>query len=149
MGWDILFLIIGALAGATFLAAFSEDAKAYRAALQNIRENEGGVCTEYETCQHRACHSSYASWAIADAALTRMPLGTAKASGWWECHRAGSMRRDIATAQQRVLLAAKLAASGAITDAEFKDAINDARAALGIGPVPYPEATLANPTGQA
>jgi hypothetical protein len=27
---------------------------------------EGKVCAEYEVCEHRACRSSYAAWAIAD-----------------------------------------------------------------------------------
>lgn len=42
---------------------------ALRAALTQIRDSEGKVCEEYETCEHASCRSSYAAWAIADAAL--------------------------------------------------------------------------------
>lgn len=38
-------------------------------ALREIQCNEGKVCDHYEICEHRACQSSYAAWAIADAAL--------------------------------------------------------------------------------
>lgn len=41
----------------------------YRNALMEIRLNGGRVCDVYEVCEHRACHSSYASWAIAAKAL--------------------------------------------------------------------------------
>lgn len=41
-------------------------------ALQAIKRDEGKVCDEYETCEHRACQSSYAAWAIADAALRKI-----------------------------------------------------------------------------
>jgi hypothetical protein len=40
-----------------------------RAALERIREHEGRVCPEFETCRHMACLSSHASLEIADAAL--------------------------------------------------------------------------------
>jgi regulator of replication initiation timing len=40
-----------------------------RAALQRIKNDEGRVCNQYEICDHVACNSSYAAWAIADAAL--------------------------------------------------------------------------------
>ena len=39
------------------------------AALREIRNKQGKVCTQYTTCEHAACASSYAAWAIADAAL--------------------------------------------------------------------------------
>lgn len=38
-------------------------------ALKEIRDTQGKVCEEYEICTHRACQSSYDSWAIADQAL--------------------------------------------------------------------------------
>jgi hypothetical protein len=108
----------------------------YKDALNKIRDNEGRVCAEYDTCHHRSCHSSYSAWAIADAALTGTSLGTAKVSGWWGCHSAASMRRDVAAATKNVLNAGTLAANGVITTAEFHDVINDARAMIGIGPLP-------------
>lgn len=40
-----------------------------RSALEKIRDEEGRVCEEYEICTHRACSSSYRSWAIADQVL--------------------------------------------------------------------------------
>ena len=40
------------------------------AALTEIRVTQGLVCDVYELCTHVACQSSYASWAIADRALT-------------------------------------------------------------------------------
>jgi hypothetical protein len=46
-----------------------------REALERIRTDEGKVCDTYETCTHRACQSSYAAWAIADAALAGSPSG--------------------------------------------------------------------------
>jgi hypothetical protein len=42
----------------------------YWDALHKIRTREGKVCDHYEICEHRACQSSYAAWAIADAAVT-------------------------------------------------------------------------------
>lgn len=38
-------------------------------ALEEIRNTQGKVCEIYEICEHVACSSSYASWAIADQAL--------------------------------------------------------------------------------
>ena len=43
----------------------------YQAALAEIRDTQGKVCSEYETCDHVACRSSYAAWAIADKALDK------------------------------------------------------------------------------
>jgi hypothetical protein len=40
-------------------------------ALQEIKTTQGKVCDNFELCTHVACRSSYASWAIADAALAR------------------------------------------------------------------------------
>lgn len=40
-----------------------------RAALATIRDDEGRVCSEFETCWHVGCRSSHAAWEIADAAL--------------------------------------------------------------------------------
>lgn len=53
---------------AQVVAAVNESA-ALRAALVEIRETEGRVCAEHDTCTHPACQSSYAAWAIADEAL--------------------------------------------------------------------------------
>lgn len=39
-------------------------------ALREIKQEQGKVCADFELCTHAACNSSYASWAIADAALT-------------------------------------------------------------------------------
>jgi len=65
---------------ADMLGAGLRDARAeadrYRAALEEIRRDQGKVCAEFELCTHPACQSSYASWAIADAALG--PAGEAK-----------------------------------------------------------------------
>lgn len=41
-----------------------------RNALQMIKDKQGRVCEQFEICTHVACHSSYASWFIADAALS-------------------------------------------------------------------------------
>ena len=38
-------------------------------ALEKIKAEEGKVCDRFELCEHRACNSSYAAWAIADQAL--------------------------------------------------------------------------------
>lgn len=38
-------------------------------ALQEIKDTQGEVCDNFELCDHRACRSSYAAWAIADEAL--------------------------------------------------------------------------------
>ena len=83
--FDLLFLGIGLIGGGLltflfhyFICPAMHDPE-YQAALENIRNNEGRVCAEYETCQHPGCHSSYSAWAIADSALTGMPLGQAKA----------------------------------------------------------------------
>ena len=44
----------------------------YENALVKIRDEEGKVCEGYDMCHHRACTSSYNSWAIASAALERL-----------------------------------------------------------------------------
>ena len=46
-----------------------EQAARYRAALEEIKRDQGRVCAEFELCTHAACQSSYSSWAIADKAL--------------------------------------------------------------------------------
>ncbi len=38
-------------------------------ALKEIKDTQGKVCNNFELCHHRACQSSYSSWAIADKAL--------------------------------------------------------------------------------
>ena len=38
-------------------------------ALREIRDTQGKVCDNFGLCHHRACQSSYCSWAIADEAL--------------------------------------------------------------------------------
>lgn len=47
------------------------EADQLREALEQIRLVAGKVCDSYETCDHPACQSSYAAWAIADKALQR------------------------------------------------------------------------------
>jgi hypothetical protein len=37
--------------------------------LEDIRDGEGKVCDDFESCNHLACDSSYGAWAIADEAL--------------------------------------------------------------------------------
>ena len=46
-----------------------EQAARYRAALEEIKRDQGRVCAGFELCTHAACQSSYSSWAIADKAL--------------------------------------------------------------------------------
>lgn len=46
-------------------------------ALEEIRNKEGKVCSQYEICEHVSCSSSYASWAIADEVLRRLTKSTA------------------------------------------------------------------------
>jgi len=41
-------------------------------ALKEIRDTQGKVCDNFELCNHKACHSSYTSWAIADKALSEL-----------------------------------------------------------------------------
>lgn len=38
-------------------------------ALEEIKTEQGKVCSQYEICTHNSCRSSYNSWAIADKAL--------------------------------------------------------------------------------
>lgn len=49
---------------------FEQERDRYKAALEEIKRSEGKVCSEFMTCDHRSCNSSYAAWAIADEALT-------------------------------------------------------------------------------
>jgi len=47
--------------------------KRLREALERIRNQSfGQVCKTYEICHHRACHASYAAWAISDEALKKI-----------------------------------------------------------------------------
>jgi hypothetical protein len=39
------------------------------AALESISNHEGKVCVNFDTCKHKGCNSSYASWSIADETL--------------------------------------------------------------------------------
>lgn len=55
--------------------ALATENAALREALVEIRTTQGKVCEEYELCTHRACASSYASWAIAEKALAHAALG--------------------------------------------------------------------------
>lgn len=48
----------------------TDDARRYEAALRQIRAL-GGVCENYEVCDHRACRESYGAWSIADETLTQ------------------------------------------------------------------------------
>ena len=41
----------------------------YKAALEEIKRDQGRVCENYELCRHISCSSSYSAWAIADKAL--------------------------------------------------------------------------------
>lgn len=41
----------------------------YRKALEEIKNEQGKVCMDFELCTHEACTSSYTAWAIADKAL--------------------------------------------------------------------------------
>jgi len=41
-------------------------------ALKEIRDTQGKVCDNFELCHHRACQSSYSSWAIANQALHKI-----------------------------------------------------------------------------
>ena len=49
--------------------ALLAEVAALREVLQEIRDNEGKVCEEYEICTHPACRSSYESWRRAAEAL--------------------------------------------------------------------------------
>jgi len=40
-----------------------------KAALREIKDKQGKVCSEFELCRHVACQSSVTSWMIADQAL--------------------------------------------------------------------------------
>jgi len=40
-----------------------------KAALMDIRNNQGRVCEEFELCKHASCASSVAAWFIADRVL--------------------------------------------------------------------------------
>jgi hypothetical protein len=53
------------------LAKMQEDRNNLRAALNEIKSEQGKVCADYETCDHVACRSSYTSWTIADQALQK------------------------------------------------------------------------------
>ena len=44
---------------------------ALRRFLQQIKDEAGRVCENFETCEHRACRSSYGAWVIAYLALGR------------------------------------------------------------------------------
>lgn len=37
-----------------------------------IRSRGGKVCGRFETCRHKACESSYGTWAIADEVLKKL-----------------------------------------------------------------------------
>ena len=41
-------------------------------ALQNIKDEEGKVCAEFEICKHVSCTSSCSSWFIAEKALKEL-----------------------------------------------------------------------------
>ena len=41
----------------------------FRAALMEIKEQCGKVCSEYDVCTHVACSSSHRAWEIADRAV--------------------------------------------------------------------------------
>jgi D-serine deaminase-like pyridoxal phosphate-dependent protein len=62
---------IGTLAAASALA---ERVRALEAALRTIA-TFGQVCSEYDTCTHRACAASYSAWATATEALGKEGKG--------------------------------------------------------------------------
>lgn len=41
-------------------------------ALEEIRKTQGKVCNNFETCEHKECKSSYASWEIANRSLNEI-----------------------------------------------------------------------------
>ena len=49
---------------------YRERAERAEAALARIKEAAGKVCEQYEICEHPACESTYAAWAIADEYLS-------------------------------------------------------------------------------
>ncbi len=51
------------------LEAEEEIVAKLREALDDIRENQGRVCPNFESCTHESCKSSHASWEIARAVL--------------------------------------------------------------------------------
>ena len=51
------------------VSALKTENKKLRDALQEIKDKYGKVCEGFELCKHESCASSYAAWAIADAAL--------------------------------------------------------------------------------
>jgi len=51
------------------LPALLAERKRLREALEEIRRVQGKVCDQFEICHHRACESSFSSWAIADTTL--------------------------------------------------------------------------------
>lgn len=46
-----------------------------RAALKRIRDELGGVCADFEMCDHRSCRDSFAAREIAAEALAALPAG--------------------------------------------------------------------------
>lgn len=92
------------------------DAEALRAALQEIKDTQGKVCDEFELCKHRACTSSYSSWAIAADALSA-PAPSPLA----EAERAvlGNLERYLVDNQYRTNDASKQEARVWVADGVF------------------------------
>jgi len=65
-------------------------AAALEDALREIKDTQGKVCAEFEFCNHTSCASSYASWAIADAALSTPTTAPAEQSPGAGAHIADS-----------------------------------------------------------
>jgi len=95
-----------------FLEAANEGLRAevvlLEGALQEIKREQGKVCVNFELCRHEGCRSSYASWAIADAALAERPVKPpAKVPTTWvqitegfvPCNHVGMMERYAALAR--------------------------------------------------
>lgn len=40
--------------------------------LEKIRDEEGKVCIDFDTCKHTACRSSYGAWHLANVTLETM-----------------------------------------------------------------------------
>ena len=59
-------------------------------ALANIRDNQGKVCPEFETCNHPGCISSHSSLCIADGTLASIKVQSDSikllqaALKWWK-----------------------------------------------------------------
>ena len=51
------------------LAKVKAELEDARTAFEDIRDNEGKVCADFELCNHASCLSSYGAWVVADEFL--------------------------------------------------------------------------------